>query len=261
MKQSFLWRKIGLTFIAFALPFGLFNSVKAEKLDNAIRMVIAKNDAAAKSQARIEKTSDDTDKLLTQYRDLQRQIDSLKIYNEQVKTLVDAQRKQIAGLDDQINKAAKIGREITPLMLRMIDTLDAFIKLDVPFLLKERTKRVATLRDMMNRSDVTDSEKFRRILEAYQIENDYGRNIEAYKAKMPGDSKNRTVDFLRIGRVVLAYKSLDSNEIGFWDKDARKWQTLPKEYYTSLQDGFRIARKQSAPDLIRLPIPAAKDVQ
>ena len=232
----------------------------AGDLNQSIETIVQSYAAAAKSQKKIDKLSDKTADLLSQYREVQRQIDSIKVYNAQVARLVGAQQEEIDGLQREIDRATNIGREVTPLMLRMIENLDNFVKLDVPFLVKERQKRIVDLLKMMDRADVTDSEKFRRILEAYQVENDYGRTIEAYSTGLTYDGKDRgSVDFLRIGRVALLYLAGDGKEVGFWNTEAKKWQELPPEYRKSVKDGLRIAKKQIAPDLIRLPIFAPKD--
>ncbi len=233
----------------------------AGDLGNAINTVMQANRAAAKAQARIDKTSDEATELLGQYRAVQEQIESAKAYNEQVQKLLDSQQGEMDLLRKQIDDATSIGREITPLMLRMIDSLDAFIKLDVPFLLEERTKRVATLRKMMNRADVADSEKFRRILEAYQIETEFGRTIEAYEAELNLKGKKRMVNFLRFGRIALMYLTLDESEAGVWNQESHSWDALPSEYRASIKKGLRIARKQTAPDLIRIPVSAPEDEQ
>jgi hypothetical protein len=141
----------------------------------------------------------------------------------------------------------------------MIDTLDQFVGLDVPFLLEERRKRVAGLREMMDRADVTISEKYRRILEAYQVENEYGRTIEAYRAPMPGADGSRTVDFLRVGRVALLYQTLDARESGMWDPGTKAWALLDDGYRAPIRQGLRMARKQVAPDLVEIPVPAPQE--
>jgi hypothetical protein len=152
-----------------------------------------------------------------------------------------------------------VGRSVTPLMLRMIDSLDAFVALDLPFLLDERQERIEELRKMMPRADVTNAEKYRRIMEAYQIENDYGRSIEAYRATLGRDGREVTVDFLRFGRIALVYQTLDEAERGVWDQTSGSWQPLDASYRSAIRQGLRIARKQAAPDLIFLPLPAAED--
>ncbi len=114
---------------------------------------------------------------------------------------------------------------------------------------------MAHLRELMGRADVTNAEKYRRILEAYQIENDYGRTIEAYRGTL---ADGRTVDFLRVGRIALIYQTLDADEAAVWDQAARQWVALDSSYRTAIKQGLRIARKQAAPDMIRLPLPAAQ---
>jgi len=154
-----------------------------------------------------------------------------------------------------------VGRSVTPLMLRMIEGIEAFVKLDVPFLMDERMGRIADLRTVMTRADVSKSEQFRQILEAYQIETEYGRTIEAYRSTLDRDGKKITVDFLRFGRNALLYQTLDGLEAGVWDQANRSWSPLDSGYRSAIREGLRIARKQAAPDLIRLPLPAAVDAE
>jgi hypothetical protein len=150
---------------------------------------------------------------------------------------------------------------VTPLMLAMVDAIETFVDRDVPFLLDERRDRVGRLRELMDRADVTNAEKYRRIMEAYQIENDFGRTIEAYRGSLEGGAETRTVNFLRIGRVTLLYQTLDGTEVGAWNKDNAAWEVLDGSYRPAVRQGLRIARKQAAPDLLRLPVPAAEDAQ
>jgi hypothetical protein len=141
-------------------------------------------------------------------------------------------------------------------MLRMIEVLDDFIKLDTPFLSRERNARITLLKAMMDNPESSLPEKYRRIMEAYQIELEYGRTIEAYNATLNAGDKPRTVDFLRIGRVGLFYMTFDGLEVGYWDKQTSSWQVLSETYLPSIRQGIQIARKEIPPDLIRLPIPA-----
>ena len=111
----------------------------------------------------------------------------------------------------------------------------------------------------MGRADVTNAEKYRRIMEAYQIENEYGRTIEAYRGGLERDDREITVYFLRFGRIALLYQTLDESEAGVWNAETGSWVPLDSSYRSTIRQGIRIARKQAAPDLIQLPLPAAKD--
>jgi hypothetical protein len=230
----------------------------AGELEPVVTQRVEANDDGAQSQVRVDKLSDETDLLATEYRAVLKQTDALLIYNRQITGLVESQDREMASLRGQIDDVELVAREIIPLMLETISSLETFVELDVPFLQKERAARIADLHDLMQRSDVTDAERFRRILESYQIENEYGRTIEAYSGELEVDGKNRIVDFLRVGRTVLIYQTRDGSEAGVWDQDARAWKPVPGDYKSAIRQGLMIARKQAAPDMLRLPVQAAK---
>ncbi len=143
-----------------------------------------------------------------------------------------------------------------PLMMRMIDGLDQFVKLDVPFLIDERTDRVERLREIMDRADVAVSEKFSQVLRAYQTENEYGRTMEAYSGSINVDGGERIVDILKVGRIALVYQTSDGEETGAWDQAQGKWVALDDAYTLPIKNGIRMARKQLSVDMINLPIAA-----
>ena len=208
------------------------------------------------SQTVVSNLSDETQDLLGQYRLILQQIDRLIAYNNYVERLIVDQEAQIKDIREQLDQFALIERGIVPLMLDSIDTLDKFIDLDVPFLLEERKARVARLRTIMNLSDVTVSEKYRQIMDAYQIETTYGRDIEAYTGLLEIGGVSRQVDFLRIGRTSLTYQTPDQEETGFWNKQDKQWEKLPNKYQNYVTQGLRVARKQVTPNLLELPIEA-----
>ena len=227
-----------------------------EILDDSL-FVQRNSDLGSKdSQAVVSDLSDETQVLLGQYRLVLQQIDRLIAYNDYVERLIVDQEAQITDIRKQLDQFALIERGIIPLMLDSIDTLDKFIDLDVPFLLEERKTRVARLRTIMNLSDVTVSEKYRQIMDAYQIETTYGRDIEAYTGLLEIDGVSRQVDFLRIGRTSLTYQTPDQEETGFWNKQDRQWEKLPNKYQNYVTQGLRVARKQVTPNLLELPIEA-----
>jgi hypothetical protein len=221
----------------------------------------ARADAGAADQQRIEAIADQTEQIVSDYKTVIKVVDGLKVYNNLLQRQLNNQEDEKIALSESIDNVALIERQIIPLMIRMLDALEEFIALDTPFLEKERTERIGRLRGMMERSDVTAAEKFRRVLEAYTIETDYGRTIEAYKGSVAVDGLEREVDFLRIGRVSLTYQTVGGNSTGAWDNAARAWVELPPATYKAqIAQGLKIARKQVAPDLIVIPVAAAKGV-
>jgi len=194
--------------------------------------------------------------LLEQYRSTTRQAEALAIYNQHLKDLLKSQTEEKTSLERQLKDIEVTKKEIVPLILRMLDSLDKFVQMDLPFLPEERQQRIKLLKEMVVKADISDAEKFRRIMEAFQVENEYGNTIEAYKGNLVLNGINSSVDFLRLGRVALYYQRLDGSETGFWNKEERRWQTLPSHYRRAIHDGLRIARKETAPDLLTLPVPA-----
>lgn len=214
------------------------------------------------AQAEVDKLGDAAGDIEGKFKQVIKVVDGLKVYNGLLNKQVDNQRAEMTALADSIDKVSLIERQIVPLMVRMLDSLEEFIRLDVPFLTDERAERLARMREMMERSDVTAAEKFRRILEAYEIENEYGRTIEAYKGSLEVAGKNREVDFLRVGRVALLYQTVGGEHTGAWNKQGGTWESLsPEQYKQDVSKGLRVARKQVAPDLLVLPIAAAEAAQ
>jgi hypothetical protein len=249
-----------LTTALFAtIALGAGSEALAQGVEKAIDTQSEANVDGVASQKKIDTLSDQTDALLSEYRSTVKQIESLRVYNRQMDELIGAQNDELTSLQNQLDNVELVGRGVTPLMLNMIDGIDEFVGLDIPFLKDERTKRVQELRELMDRSDVSNAEKYRRIMEAYQIENEYGRTIEAYRGSLDHGDRQLTVDFLRVGRIALVYLTLDGAEAGAWDQADRKWIPLDSSYKSSIKEGLRVARKQSAPEMLRMPLPAATD--
>lgn len=232
-----------------------------KKLKTAVKVQESAEKAAAASQKKIDSIADKTEQMLTEYKLTMRQYDALKGYNDQVARIVKAQNEELATIDQQLLEIDTTNQGVIPLMGRMVDTLEKFVALDVPFLPGERRKRIDGLKTLLDRADVTVSEKYRRIMEAYQVEMEYGRTIEAYTAELAVDDNKRSVDFLRIGRMTLMYQTLDKKETAVWDNKKRQWQVLSDEYRKPAMLGLRIARKQAPPDLIKLPVTAPEKAQ
>lgn len=226
----------------------------AGALDEAIDTQVDTDIAAQESQEKIDNLADETTDMVAEYRDVLRQTQSLQAYNDQLEKLVDSQRSELESIGFQLKNIETTQRDIVPLMTKMIEVLEQFVALDIPFLQEERNNRIVALKTMMGRADVTLSEKYRRIMEAYQVETEYGRTIEAYQAELSGDGDSRTVDFLRIGRVSLYYLTLNGMEAGVWDAATQQWQPLSDDYLQPIADGLKVARKQLPPDLLVLPL-------
>jgi hypothetical protein len=236
---------------------GTVAAVQASTLDSILDVGEAKTVAAKKSQVKIDKLADQTRDLLGDYKTVNKQIDGLKVYNTRLQRQIDNQLTRLDEIGESIDQVTIVQRQMMPLVIRMIDGLEKFVELDMPFHMKERNQRIAFLRANLDRSDVTVAEKFRQVLEAYKIENEYGRKIDAYKDSVEIDGVERDVNIFRVGRVSLVYQTTDTEVAGAWDQSSRSWVPLARgEYRDAIMKGLRIARKEATIDLLSMPVPA-----
>jgi len=258
MTQVSRHRAKAVAFAIFAaLPMAAATGAGAQSLDSIIQAQASADREAAAAQERIGKLNDEANDAAGRYRQALSDVDSLTRFNSQLRTQVKSQSDEMALIQRQLGEVDTTGREISPLMQKMVDALVKFVELDVPFLAKERNDRITALQDIMPRADVTISEKYRRILEAYQIELDYGRSLDTYQGKLVGaeGGEDKTVEFVRLGRVSLMYQTPDGNETGYWNQNDRQW-VVDNDYQEAVQEAIKVAKKLGAPDLLEVPVPA-----
>jgi len=246
--------------LTVAAPFVLSTSVQAQSLESVVNSQTAVDAEAAASQERINTIRDQTQDSAARYAQALAEAESMEKYNKQLGSQVADQQKEMASIEKQLLEIETTNREVQPLMQKMVNTLERFVALDVPFLLDERTNRVKSLQSLMTRADVAISEKYRRIIEAYQIELEYGRTLETYEGRIDDGSGVRTVNFVRLGRISLMYQTLDGAETGYWNANEKKW-VVDNSYAHAVSEARRVAKKDGPPDLLRVPVPAPQEVR
>lgn len=213
---------------------------------------------AARVQSQINRLDDETQSLIEEYRRVLSETETLLVYNEQLQRIVNSQLREIESIHAQMERLESTNREVVPLMIEMAKRLDQLIEADLPFRIGERNERAERLVDLLDDSDITNSEKYRLLLEAYQAEIEYGRTTEAYRDSLPDGQQ---VEFLRIGRTLLFWQSLDGQQTGWFNPTTERFEALDGRYRLAVSDGLAIARNQVAPDLIQLPLPAPTDAE
>ncbi len=252
-------------FILFAITGASFifsATSSAADLNNLIGVADKKLKVAQASQSKVDKLSEERRSLYNDYKAVNKEIEGLRIYNKQLNKQILEQRKEMERIRNTIEGVTVTQRQITPLMLRMIEGLKQFVALDMPFLKEERANRVARLEELIDQTNITVAEKFRSVIQAYQIENEYGRTIESYTATQNIDGVDREVSVLRVGRIAMVYQTPDGKYSGFWSQETGDWEiTGSGADRSSFAEGLKIANKQSAPDLITLPVEAPETAQ
>ncbi len=247
-------RRLATAFVAASVMM-ISGSVFAQTVDDVLRADQRRLNLAQQSQERINNIVEGTRSLEDQYRAINKEIDGLKVYNRLMRAQVEGQQATLEDISLSMDRVDVINRQIFPLMERMIDGLEQSIELDVPFLMVERRKRIADLKGIMERSDVSVAEKFRKVMEAYQIEMDYGTSSEWYEDTLEIDGESRKFNILRIGRVGLYFQSDDASITGRWDNEARQW-VRDDAARNDIRKGIRMARQLIAPELIAVPVAA-----
>jgi len=242
------------------LLFAVSGPIMASTLESAINKGVKRSEQAQAAQRKIDDIDATTRDIEREYRGALKQVEGLNVYIEQLNKQLNAQGTELNEIEESIRQVTIIERQVSPLMLRMIEALGVFVEADVPFLYDSRSERVNKLSIMMGRSDVTIAEKYRKVMAAYQTEMDYGRTIEAYRGELTLGNDTREVDFLRTGRVAFVYQTLDGKDIGVWNNTSRAWQVLDSKYKSKVLMAIRIAREQAAPSLIQMPVVAASEL-
>ena len=238
-------------YIFFLLPLYLASQ---EIIDEALDVQVDSSNLSAQAQSDIEKLDEVSKKLYFEYKDTLNEYKSLKNYDDQLSKIIDSQLIEIKSINEQLDSLDDINIDILPLLKRMIDALRLFIEVDIPFLLDERVARVNNLDELILRSDVTTAEKYRKVFEAYQIESDFGKTIENYSSYITLDNQEIAVDYFRLGRLGLFYRTPDGDETGYWDSSREIWIHVGNDLDKDIKSALDISNRQAPPNFISLPL-------
>lgn len=230
----------------------------AQQVNQAVGEAERATQQAQASQQRINTLDDQRGELFAEYRATLQRIEARRLYVEQQRVFLSSQENEINNLRQQISQVDEITAGLLPMQTEMVDRLGEFISLDTPFLLDERLERVARARETLDRHNVAPAEKYRSILEAYAIENDYGRFAQHWEGTLPGED-NRLVDFVRYGRISWVYMTKDESELGIWNAETESWDSLPGSFREDVRQIIRILDETTSPDIVRAPMRGAVD--
>ena len=227
---------------------------QAKVIDQVTSNIESINQDGTISQQKINAISEKTDTLFEQYIKLQDQLDQLNINNQYLQKLIEDQMSKMAKLETQLSSIDETNSALIPLMQQMIETLKVFIQIDTPFLIEKRIETIARLESLFIKSDLSIAQKYQQILQAYVIESQYGQTIETYQGKLALGEDILTVQFFRMGRLGLYYRSIDQKSANVWDNKNKKWIALENAQMFELDKAMKMAQNKVAPTLIALPV-------
>jgi len=230
------------------------STVYADATDNIINSNLSRSKAGAASQKKIDNLADETDKIIAQYQQQVKIVESLKLYNDRLRRTVEAQEVAKSELSQSIEDASLIERQIVPLMMRMISGLEIFVSADIPFKLDERQSRLERIKGYLTNANITAAERFRQVLGAYETENAYGTSLAVYTDTLNLSGDELTVNILQIGRAGLYYQTFDGQVSGYWSKEGNTWEQLDSSHNPGITKAIRIVEGKETTDLMELPI-------
>ena len=242
--------------LSIALAIGM-TTISYAQLEDVVKTGEAKVIDAQKSQAKVDKIVDSSQARLVEYRTLLKQVDGLKVYNNQLSTQIDSQLALIEKFENSTAQVALIERQMLPLIMKMVESLGEFVDIDLPFHEQERAERILFLEENIEKSEVDISEKFRQVLEVYQIENEYGRKMDSYSQIITINGQEHDVNILRVGRIAMVAQTKDTKLSAVFDKTTKTWVELDNgTYRNSIKNGIKMANKQASIGVMTLPISA-----
>ena len=245
--------------VALALAW---SPAQTDQLQDIINVEQSVNRTLVQTQEQIDTVSDQTDDLVAEYRQVIAENEQLRTYNNQVRALVRQQEADVALLDSQIDNITLVKRQIMPLIQDMLDTLREFVETDLPFRRDERLARIETLQALMTQPDVAESERYRLVLERYEIEANYGNTIEAWTDEITVNGNEIPVNKVRIGRVTLMAQTTGDNAQSYWwDPEADSWITLDSGYDSAISQAIQMAGGVTQVVLVELPFPAPQEAR
>ena len=225
-----------------------------EIVDETINTQVEASNESIQIQNKIDALDIESKKIYFEYKDTLNEFNSLKNYDDQLSQIIDAQILEISSINEQLDSLDSINIDILPFLKRMVDALNEFILLDIPFLIDERKSRLNDLDNLIIRADITTAEKFRKIFEAYQLEANFGKTIESYQGFLNIEGEEKAVDYFRLGRLGLYYRTPNGGETGFWNSNTKKWQHEGSSLDDEIKAALYIANRQAPPNFINLPV-------
>ena len=222
-------------------------------IEEAIKIEASSANAAANRQSYIDNMDSEIITLIGDIQFLSQQLDLTNIYNRQMQELINSQNNEITSINEQMVELDNTNRGILPKLEEMVLTLESIIQNDIPFLLDERFARIQDLKNILLQSNISTSEKFRRVFEAYQIENEYGRTIESYRDEIDVDGIKYNVEIFRLGRVGLYARTSDGRYNAMFSKKQNQW-IKQRGIDNELVIALKIAKKELPPSLLKLPV-------
>lgn len=121
-------------FISLFLTSSLFSN----EIDKSLDVIENTNTKLKTYQNKIDNEEYQREELLSKYKYTNAELKSTKIYNEQLRKILQSQQEELKNMNQQIIDIENTQKNIFPLMLSMVESLKKLVEMDTPFLIEER---------------------------------------------------------------------------------------------------------------------------
>ncbi|MAK64768.1 MAG: hypothetical protein CMF75_08560 [Maricaulis sp.] len=242
---------------------GAFGGAAVAQLDQTLNVARANTTEGAQTQRRIDQLDDQRTDIELEYRALLEQIESQRLFVEQQEVFIRSQENEMESLESQIERVDGIQTDLAPMMREMVQNLEEFVNLDLPFRLEGENGRLARIEGLYELIDdpaISPAERYRVILNAYDIEASYGRSLNAYDDTVLEDGVPVNVKVLQIGRVAMI-RQYDDGRMTIRHNGSSDWENLPGSYEANVTRAIRIAEEVTTPSVFLVPLPGPQVAQ
>ncbi len=217
------------------------------------------------------------------YHNLLEAIASAKLSLEQNRLFIAGQQDKISSLRKQLAGVDDLKASVEPMIGKMVTSINAQIKSDYPFMYERRLSRLDALNETFKSEDASIGDKYRKALNIYKFEVNYGVSLETEKGNHPihpvmdkckGDDcfekdekgkvkvdpvtheKVRKYDgrYLRYGRLAYVYMDNDGKTALRYDLKQRKWVEIPSDKVVAIRRAVRIASGEAGAKVVMTPV-------
>ena len=240
-----------------AVAASAFGGVAQAQLNQTLQTAGQSTTAGAQTQQRIDQLDDQRTDIELEYRALLQQIESQRLFVEQQQVFIRSQENELTSLVQQIERVEGIEVALAPMMREMVQNLQEFIDLDLPFQLEGaagRQARIDRLNELIDNPSISPAERYRVILNAYDIEASFGRSLRVYDETILQDNVPVLVTVLQIGRVAMIRKYPDRS-MTIRHVNSSGWEDLAGSHSANVDKAIRIAQEVTTPSVFLVPLP------
>ena len=234
-----------------ACPAGTRSEDFTRTVQKPIRESVAIRQATQQERERWQTEKEDR---IAAYETLEARRSELLAARNALQKEIDRQLARNRELTDQLAKLTAITQDIEPFLEETRVRLAALLEREPALLPAERGRRLERLQSLLQDPSIDIGEKYRKAMEAFFIEAEYGNTVDVYQQAITAAGQPVTVTILRLGRLALFYQSLDAKSCGYYDRGAARWLPLDGHHNRAIRTAIEIVRKQRPAEMVNLPI-------